>query len=145
MFNFSGICAWILLLFNCLWPHGLQHTRLFNPPLLSKICSNSLSVTQWCYLIILSSAAPFSFCLQFFLASGSFPLSWLFASGGQSIGASTSASVLPMNSQGWFPLGWTLLISSQSKGLLIVFTSTTCKSINSLLLSLLYDPTHICI
>ena len=88
---------------------------------------------------ISSSATPFSFCLQSFPASGSFPVSPLFSSGGQSVGA--SATVLPMNIQGWFPLGLTSLISLQSKGLSWVFSSTTFESINSLVLSLLYGPT----
>ena len=72
-------------------------------------------------------STPFSFCFQSFPASGSFPMSWLFASGGQSIGASASASVLPMTIQGWFPSGWTSLIPLQSKGLSRVFSSTTIR------------------
>ena len=94
---------------------------------------------EWCYLTILSSAALFSFCLQCFPASGSFPLSQFFASGGQSIGA--SASVLPVNSQDWFPLGLIGLISLLSKGLPRVFFSITVQNINSSGLSLLYGPT----
>ena len=82
-----------------------------------------MSSDQWCHLTISSFASPFSFCLRSFPALGSFQMSWLLASGGQSIGA--TASVLPMNSQGWFPLGWTGLISLQSKGLSRVFSSTT--------------------
>ena len=72
--------------------------------------------TEWCYLDISSTATPFSFCLQSFPASGSFPMRWLFASGGQSTGALASASVLPVSTQSWFPLGLTALISMQSKG-----------------------------
>ena len=79
----------------------------------------------WCYLTILSSATPYSFCLQSFPASWSFPVSWHFTSGGQSIGASASATVLAVNTRGWFPLGLTGLISLQSKGLSRVFSSTT--------------------
>ena len=100
---------------DSLWPHGLQHIRLLCLPLSSRIWSNSCPLTQWCYLTISFSAAPFSFCLQSFPASESFPMSQLFTSGGQSIGA--SASVLPMNIQGWFLLGLTGLISLLSKGL----------------------------
>ena len=98
---------------NSLRPHGLQHARL---PCLSPTpgaCSNSCPSSQWCHPTISSSVIPFSFCLQSFPASGSFPMSQLFASGGQSIGASPSALVLPMNIQDWFPLGLTGLISLQ--------------------------------
>ena len=102
---------------------GLQHTRLICPRLSPRVCSDSCLLSQWCYLTISSSAAPFSFCLQSFPASESFLMSWLFASGGQSIGA--SASVPPANIQGWFPLGLTGLISFLSKGLSEVFSSTT--------------------
>ena len=101
---------------NSVWPHGLQHTRLLCHPLSPRICSNSCPLSQWCYLIISSSVALF-FCPQYFPALGSFPMSQIFTSGGQNIGASALASVLSMNIQGWFPLGWTGLISLQSKGL----------------------------
>ena len=95
-----------------LQPHRLQHARLPCPLLSDKgSCSNSCSLSQWCHPIILSSIVPFSSCPQSFPASGSFLLSCLFASDGQSIGASASASALPMNIQGWFPLGLTGLIS----------------------------------
>ena len=97
-------------------PQGLQHVRLPFPSLSPRVCSNSYSLSWWCHPSISSSAALFSFCLQSFPASGSFPMRWLFISGGQSIGA--SVSVLPINSQGWFPLGFTAWISLQSKGLL---------------------------
>ena len=80
---------------NSLWPHKLQHSRLPCPSLSPRVCSNSCPFSQWCYLTTSSSATPFSFCLQPFPASGSFPMSWLFVSGGQSIRA--SASVLSMN------------------------------------------------
>ena len=112
-----------LLLFNCsvvsgsLWPHGLQHARPLCPSPSPGVCSNSCPLSQWCHSTISFSVTLFSFCPQFFSASGSFPMSWLFASGGQSIGASASASVLPMNIQDWFPLGLPGLISLQSKGL----------------------------
>ena len=89
------------------------------------VCSNSCSWSQWCHPTISSSVAPFSSYPQSFPASGSFPMSWLFVSGGQSIGTLTSASVLPLNIQGWFPLGLTDLISLLSKGLSRVFSNTT--------------------
>ena len=100
---------------NCLWPHGLQHARLPCPLPTPRPCSDPCLSSQWCHPTISSSAIPFS-CLQSCPASGSFPMSQFFASGGQSIGASASASVLPMNSQDWFPLGITGLISLLCKG-----------------------------
>ena len=96
---------------NSLWPHGPQHARLPCPSLSPGACSNSCPLSQWCHPTISSSGIPFSSCPQTFPASGSFPMSRLFALGGQSIGASASMSVLPMNIQGWFPLGWTGLES----------------------------------
>ena len=104
-------------------PHGLQHASLPCPSLSPEVDSNSCPLSQWCYINILSSAALF-FCLQAFLAPGSFPMNWLIASGGQSNGASASASVLPMNIQGWFPLGLTGLTSFQSKRPSRVFSNT---------------------
>jgi len=106
-----------------LWPHGLKHARLPFPSPTPRACSNSCPSSQWCHLTISSSVVPIS-CLQSFPESGSFPMSQFFASGGQSIGVSTSASVLPMNIQDWFPLGLTGLIL-QSKGLSRVFCGTT--------------------
>ena len=103
---------------NSLQLHKLQHTRLLCPPLSPRVCSNSCPLSRWCYLTISSSAAPLSSCAQYFPASGSFPMSQLFASGGQSIGVSALASVLSMNIQDWFPLGLTGLISLLSKGAL---------------------------
>ena len=103
---------------NSLWPHGLQHARLPCPSPTPGAYSISCPTSGWCHPTISSSVIPFSSCLQSFPASGSFPMSRLFISGGQSIGASASASVLPMNIQGWFPSGLTGLISLQSKGLL---------------------------
>ena len=105
-------------------PHGLQHARLPCPSPTLKACTNSCPPSQWCHPTISSSVIPFSSCLQSFPASGSFPMSQFFASGGQSIEASASASVLPMNIQDWFPLGWTGLISLKSKGLSRVFSNT---------------------
>ena len=103
--------------------HGLQHARLPCPPPISGVYPNSCPLSWGCHPTISSSVIPFSSCLQSFPASRSFPKSWLFASGGQNVGA--SASVLPMNIQGWFPLGLTGLISLQSKGLSRVFCSIT--------------------
>ena len=91
------------------------------------VCSNSCPLSQWCHPIISSSVVPFSSCPQSFPASGSFPMSQFSASGGQSIGVSASASVLPMNIQDIFPLGWTDLISLPSKGLSRVFSNTTVQ------------------
>ena len=110
---------------DSLWPHELQHTRLPCPSLSPRVCLNSCPLSRWCHPTISSAVIPFSSCPQSFPASGSFPMSWLFAFGGQSIGASALASVLPMNIQGWFPLGLASLISLLSKGLSRVFSSTT--------------------
>ena len=120
-------CCSVTKLCPILWPHGLQHSRLPCPSLSPRICSYSLLLSQWYYLTISSSAAFFSFCLQSFPASGSFPVSQFFAPGNQSTGASASSLVLPMNIRGWFPLGWTGWISFLSKGLSRVFSSTTVQ------------------
>ena len=107
-----------------LQPHGLQHAR---PPCQSpapRVYSNSCPLSRWCHPTISSSVIPFSSCPQSFLASGSFPMRQLFAWGGQSIGVSASTSVLPMNIQDWFPLGWTDWIFLNSKGLSSVFSNT---------------------
>ena len=121
----------LLLLFspsvvsNSLCPHGLQYARL---PCLSPfpwVCLDSCQLSQWCHPTISSSVIPLFSSLQSFPASGSFPMSQLFTSGGQIIGASTSASVLSVNIQGWFSLELTGLISLLSKGLSRVFSSTT--------------------
>ena len=118
LFSFSVVS-------DSLWLHGLLHTRLPCPSLSPSVCSNLCPMNQWCHSTISSSVTPFSSCLQSFPASGSFPMSQLFASGGQSIGASASAPVLPMNIQDSFPLGLTALISLLSKGLSSVFSNTT--------------------
>ena len=122
-------------------------------PVNGEACSNSCPLSQWCHPTTSSSVIPFSTCLQSFPASGSFPVSQLFslsgqnigfsasASGGQSIGVSASVSVLPMNIQDWFPLGWTGCIPLQSKGLSRVFSNTTVQKHQFLVLSLLYGPT----
>ena len=99
---------------DSLRPHGLQHARPPCPSPTPRVYSNSCPLSQWCHPTISSSVVPFSFRLQSFPASGSFPMSQSFASGGQSIGASASASVLPMNTLDWSPLGWTGWISLQS-------------------------------
>ena len=110
-----------------LWPHGRQHSRLpcHSPSL--RACSNSCPLSRWCIPTSSSSVIPFSFCLQSFPVSGSFSMSWLFALGGQSNGASTSVTDPPVNIQDWFPLGLTGLISLLSKGLSRVFSSTTIQ------------------
>ena len=106
-----------------LWPHELQHDGLPCPSPSPVVCEDSCLLSHWCRPIISSSVVPFS-CPQSFPVSGSFPVSLLFASGGQSIGASASTSVLPMNIQDWVSLGLIGLISLQSKGLSRVFSST---------------------
>ena len=120
-----------LVQFSCsvmsdsLWPHGPQHARPPCPSSTPRVYSNSSPLSWWCHPTILSSVVPFSSCLQSFSASGSFQMSQLFASGGQSIEISTSTSVFPMNTQDWLPLGWTGWISLLSKGLSRVFSNTT--------------------
>ena len=115
----------LLLVFSCstvsdsLWAHEFQHVGVPCPSPSPGVCSCPLS--QWCHPTISSSVVPFSSCLQSFPASESLPRSWLFTSGGQSTGTSASASVLPMNIQDWFPLGWTGWISLLIKGLSRVF------------------------
>ena len=105
-------------------PYGLQHARLPCLSLSPEVCSNSWLLSQWCHPTISSSVIPFS-CLQSLTRSGSFIMSQLLASGGQSNRALAAASVLPMNIQDWFSLGLTGLISLQSKGLSRVFSTTT--------------------
>ena len=119
----------------------VQHARLPCPLPTPRTCSDLCPLSRWCHPTISSSVVPLSSSLQSFSASGSSPMRQFFASGGQSIGASASGSVLPMNIQDWFPLGLTSLISLQSKGLSRVFSSTKVWSINSSALSLLYGPT----
>ena len=108
---------------DSLQPHGLQHARIPCPSPTPGACSNSCLSSQWCHPTISSSVIPCS-CPQSFPASGSFPVSQFFTSGSQSIGVSASGSVLPLNIQDWFPLGWNGWISSQSKGLSRVFSNT---------------------
>ena len=128
---------------DSLWPHALQHAR---PPCLSPtpgVYPNSCPLSQRCHPAISSSVVPFSFRFQSFPASQSFPMSHFFASGGQSIGVSASALVLPVNIQDWFPLGWTGLISLQSKGLSIIFSSTTVQKHQLGALHSLWSNSHV--
>ena len=107
--------------------HGLQHARPPCPSPTPGAYSNLCPLSRWCHPTISSSVITFSSCLQYFSASESFQMSQLFASGGQSTGVSASASVLPINTQDWSPLGWTGWISLQSKGLSRVFSNTTVQ------------------
>ena len=112
---------------DSLWPHEPQHARPPCPSPTPRVYSNSCPLSQWCHPTISSSVVPFSSCLQSFPASGSFQMSQLFTSGGQNIGVSASASVLPMIIRDWSRLGWTGWISLQSKGLSRVFNTTVQK------------------
>ena len=126
---------------DSLWPQESQHAR---PPCWSPtpgVHSNSCPLRQWCHPAISSSVIPFSSCPQSHPASGSFPMSQFFSWGGQSIGVSALASVLPMNTQDWSPLGWTGWISLQSKGLSRVFSNTAIQKHQSLAPSCLHSPT----
>ena len=127
---------------NSLWPHGLQHIRPPCPSPTPRAYSNSCPLSRWCHPTISSSVIPFSFHPQLSPASGSFQMSQFFSLGGQSIGVSASTSVLPMNIQDWFPLGWTGWISLQSKELSRVFSNTTVEKhwFFSAQLSLLSNP-----
>ena len=131
---FGSPIGWLyLLLFshsvmsNYLWPCGLQHAGLPCPSPSPKDCSNSYPLSRWCHPAIPSSVIPFPSCLQSFPASGSFLMTLLIPSGGQSIGVSASALVLPRNTQDWSPSEWTGWISLQSKGLSRVFSNTTVQ------------------
>ena len=115
-----------LVVSDSLRPHGLHYARLPCPSPTPGAYSNSCPSSQWCHSTISSSVSSF-FCIQSFPASGSFPVSHFFTSGCQSIGVSALASVLPMNTQDWFPLGWTGWISLKSKGLSRVFSNTTVQ------------------
>ena len=137
------LCYWCLVAKSCLTLCNLIDCSTSGFPVLHHL-PELCPLSQWCHPTISSSVIPFSSCLQFFPSSGSFPMSHFFASGGQSIGASASASVLPMNIQGWFPLALTDLILL-SKGLSRVFSSTQWENISFLVLSLLCGPTLISI
>ena len=121
---FQSSCS---VMSDSLQPHGLQHSRPPCPSPTPGVYSNSCPLSRWCHQTISSSVIPFSSCLQSFPASGSFLMSQLFASRGQSIGVSASTSVLSMNIQNWFPLGWAGWISMQSKGLSRVFSNATVQ------------------
>ena len=112
---------------NSLRPHEAQHARPPRPSPTPGVYPNSCPLSWWCHPTISSSVVPFSSCLQYFLTSGSFQMSQLFTSGGQNIGVSASPSVLPMNTQDWFPLEWTGWISLQSKGHSRVFSNITVQ------------------
>ena len=112
---------------NSLQAHEPQHARPPCPSPTRRVYPDSCPLSWWCHITISSSVVPFSSCPQSFPASGSFPMSQFFASGGQSIGVSASASILPMNTQDLSPLGWTGWISTQSKGLSRVFSNTTVQ------------------
>ena len=126
---------------DSLGSHALQHARLPCPTSTPGAYSDSCPLSQWCHPTISSSVVPFSSHLQSLPASGSFPVSQFFTSGGQSIGVSASATVLPMTIQDWFPSGQTGWISLKSKGLSESSAAPQFKSINSLVLSFLYSPT----
>ena len=129
-----------LVMSDSLQPHGLQHTRLPSPSAFPRACWNWCPLSQWCHPTISSSVVLFSSHLQSFPASGSFPLSRLFASDSQSIGVSASASVLPMNIQDWFPLGFTDLIFCSPKDSQESSLEPHLESISCLGLNLLYGP-----
>ena len=125
---------------DSLGPHGLHHARPSWPSPAPRVYSNSRPLSRWCHPTISSSVIPVSSCLQSFPASESFQMSQFFTSGGQSIGVSASASVLPMNTQDWSPLGWTGWVSLQSKGLSRVFSNTTVQK-HLFVGTQLYSPT----
>ena len=125
--EFSSVQFSCSVMSDSLQPHGLQHARPPCPSPTPGVYPDSCPLSWWCHLTISSPVIPFSSCLQSFPTSGSFPMSHLFTSGGQSMGVSASTSVLPMNIQDWSPLGWTGWISLQSKGLSRVFSNTTVQ------------------
>ena len=124
---FSSVQFSCSVMSDSLQPHESQHARPPCPSQTPGVYSNSCPLSRWCHPAISSSVIPFSSCAQSLPASGSFPLSHLFAWGGQSTGVSASASILPMSTQDWSPLGWTGWISLQSKGLSRVFSNTTVQ------------------
>ena len=126
---------------DCLQPHGLQYTRLPCPSPSPGVCSSSCPLNRWCHPTTSSSVIPFSFFLQSFPASGSFPVSWLFASGGQGIGASALASFLPKKSQGWSPSDGLVGSPCSPRDSQEASPTPQFKSINSSVLSLLHSPT----
>ena len=139
--------VYLLVQFSCsvmsdsLQPHELQHARPPCPSSTPGVHPNSCPLSQWCHPDISSSVIPFSSCPQSLPASGSFPMSQLFAWGGQSTGVSALASVLPKHTQGWSPSEWTGWISLQSKGLSRVFSNTTVQKHQFFGASFLHSPT----
>ena len=125
--NFSSVQFSCSVVSEYLSPHEPEHTKPPCPPPTPRVQPNPCPLGRWCHPTISSSVIPFCSCPQSFLASGPFPMSQVFTSGGQSIGVSPSISVLPMNTQDWSPLGWTGWISSQAKGLSRVFSNTTVQ------------------
>ena len=123
--QFSSIQFSCSVVSDSLWPHESQHARPPCPSPTPGVHSNSCPSSRWCHPAISSSVLPFSSCSQSLPASGYFPMSQLFTGGGQNIGVSALASVLPVNTQDWSPLGWNGWISLQSKGLSRVFSNTT--------------------
>ena len=150
VFLYSDLCdCWLVysvqfsrsVMSDFLQPYGMQHARLPCPSLTPGACSKSCPSSWWCHPTISSSVIPFSSCLQSCPASGSFPMSQFFTSGGQNIGI--SASVLLVNIQDWFPLGWTGWISLQSKGLSRVFSNTIVQKHQFLGTQLSLNNSHI--
>ena len=127
LFLFSSVQFSHSVVSDSLWPHEPQRVRPPCPSPTPGVHPNPCPLSRWCHPTISSSVVPFSSCLQSFPASGSFQMSQLFTSGGQTTGVSASTSVLPMNIQDWSPLGWTDWISLQSKGLSRVFSNTTVQ------------------
>ena len=138
----SRCCGCHSVMSDSLWPHGLQHARSPCPSPTLRVYTNSSPLSWWCHPTISSFVVPFSSYLQSFPASGSFEMSQFFISGGQSIGISASTSVLPMNIQDWFPLGWTVG-SCSPRDSQESFPMPQFKSINSSALNFLYSPTLI--
>ena len=125
--SFSSVQFSCSVVSDSFWPHEPQHIRPPCPSPTPRVHSNPCPSSRWCHPTISSSVVPFSSCRQSFPASGYFPMSQLFTSGGQSIGVSAPTSFLPMNTQDWSPLGWSGWISLKSKGLSRVFSNTTVQ------------------
>ena len=140
-FSFSSVQFSRSVVSDSLQPHEPQHARPPCPSPNPRVYSNPCPLSWWCHPAISSPVVPFSSCPQSLPASGSFPMSQLFEWGGQSTGVSASASVLPMNTQDWSPLGWTGWISLQSKDSQESSPTPQFKSINSSALSFLHSPT----
>ena len=127
--HFSSVQFRCSVMSECLQLCGMQHARPPCPSPTPGACSNPCPSSRWCHPTISASVVPFTSCLQYFPASGSFPVSQFFTSGGQNIGVSVSASVLPKNIQVWSPSGWTGWICMQSKGLSRVISNTTVQNL----------------